>query len=383
MEINRSQLRKSHYIYLPILATLATIISHSYNLLPDGISLSEIPFLFDIALQIAAIIVMVKFNVQKGLKLYILCIFVGHTYFTIIHLETVYQDLLGFTISAIFLVVFSTFVFTEPGSYILAIANFLLLSVVYTTSELYPTKYALIHLLYISLTYLITFEAKRLLNSLHNDKLNSLKRSQLMALEILGKVSEIKDSETDLHLKRVEVLICELVRALMNTKRFREYLTDKYLEDISSAAYLHDIGKIGISDSILNKPGKLTNEEFALIKQHTIIGYDLLLEAKKKLKEETLYTLALEIARHHHERYDGNGYPDGLSGEEIPLSARIMAIVDVYDALTSKRPYKEAFSHKEALRIIEKDSGSHFDPYISRVFLDIEAQILLKLQQLS
>ncbi|MCD4744135.1 MAG: HD domain-containing protein, partial [Desulfobacteraceae bacterium] len=138
--------------------------------------------------------------------------------------------------------------------------------------------------------------------------------------------------------------------------------------DIYQSSILHDIGKVGIKDSILLKPGKLTEEEFETIKHHTIIGGDAISSIELQIKVRSFLTLARDIAYSHHERWDGSGYPKGLKGEAIPLSARITAVADVYDALTSERPYKKAFSHQKSMDIIISDSGKHFDPNIIEAF---------------
>jgi len=138
---------------------------------------------------------------------------------------------------------------------------------------------------------------------------------------------------------------------------------------------LHDIGKVGIPDSILLKPGKLSAEEYEMMKKHTIIGADTLAEVRDKYPDNRFLKLGISIARYHHERWDGTGYPEGLSGTAIPLSARIMAIVDVYDALRSNRVYKEAYSHEESLSIIKEGRNKHFDPVIVDVFVENEAEI--------
>jgi putative two-component system response regulator len=142
------------------------------------------------------------------------------------------------------------------------------------------------------------------------------------------------------------------------------------------AAPLHDIGKVGIPDSILLKPGKLTPEEFEIMKTHTIIGENTLLDLKQRYSGYRFLELAVNIARHHHERWDGTGYPDGLSGQSIPLSARIMAVADTYDALRSKRVYKDAISHNDSVEVIRQSSGTHFDPEIVEVFIECENEII-------
>jgi putative two-component system response regulator len=142
-----------------------------------------------------------------------------------------------------------------------------------------------------------------------------------------------------------------------------------FLESIYKASPLHDIGKVGISDAILLKPGKLTNEEFEIMKTHVDIGYQTLLRIGQRYKNNAFLKMGLDITRYHHEKWDGSGYPLGLSGDDIPLSARIMAISDVYDALRSKRVYKAAYSHEKSCVIMAEAKGRHFDPRLVDIFL--------------
>jgi len=158
------------------------------------------------------------------------------------------------------------------------------------------------------------------------------------------------------------------------SKTYKGYIDKKYISNIYHSSPLHDIGKVGISDQILLKPGKLTLQEFDIMKSHTIIGGKTLEDAEKQLKNKTKSFLSMgkNIAYCHHEKWDGSGYPFGLKETEIPLSARIVALADVYDALTSKRVYKEAMSHTVARDIIVQSSGKHFDPTVVEAFLKLE-----------
>ncbi|MDH5511415.1 MAG: HD domain-containing protein, partial [Nitrospinota bacterium] len=151
-------------------------------------------------------------------------------------------------------------------------------------------------------------------------------------------------------------------------------LTDEVVELLYKSAPLHDIGKVGVPDAILLKPGKLTAEEFEIMKKHAALGADAIIRAEEKLDagEVSFLRYARQIAYGHHEKWDGSGYPEGLKGEQIPLAARLMAIADVYDALISKRVYKEAFSHDKAREIIVEGRGGHFDPELVDAFLAIE-----------
>ena len=150
---------------------------------------------------------------------------------------------------------------------------------------------------------------------------------------------------------------------------YKGYITAEYIEDIYHSSILHDIGKVGIPDAVLLKPGKLTPDEFEVIKGHSLLGGNVLTEIEIKIKGQTFLTLGKEIAYYHHEKWDGTGYPKGLKGENIPLSARLVAAADVYDALTSNRIYKKAFAHEKAREIIMSRKGKHFDPDVADSFL--------------
>lgn len=192
----------------------------------------------------------------------------------------------------------------------------------------------------------------------------------------LVKLSESREYSTGEHVVRVAELCSLLTDKIRCREKYREYINDDYVECMFKAAPLHDIGKVGIPDSILLKPGKLTPEEFEIMKTHTIIGENTLLDLKQRYSGYRFLELAVNIARHHHERWDGTGYPDGLSGQSIPLSARIMAVADTYDALRSKRVYKDAISHNDSVEVIRQSSGTHFDPEIVEVFIECENEII-------
>jgi len=198
---------------------------------------------------------------------------------------------------------------------------------------------------------------------------NETKKATIVGL---AKLAEHRDTNTGEHLNRIQYYTTILCRELANKKEYRDYITVEYIEDMRMSSILHDIGKVGIQDAILLKPGKLTNEEFYEIRQHPIIGGQVIEEIEKNIKGRSLYMLGREIAFYHHEKWNGTGYPEGLSKEEIPLSARIIALVDVYDALTSDRPYKKAYSHDVARNIIIKGRNTHFNPQIVDAFLEIE-----------
>jgi len=204
-------------------------------------------------------------------------------------------------------------------------------------------------------------ERRELENKLHN----------VRAATILGlaKLAEYRNKETGAHLERIREYAKIIAREMAGLPDYEDYITEKYIDDIYQSSILHDIGKVGIQDSVLLKPGKLNAEEFDIIKRHTVLGGDALAEIESRTEGKSFLTLGTVIAYYHHEKWDGTGYPDGLKGEDIPLSARIVAIGDVYDALTSKRFYKEAFTHEKSREIIISLKGSHFDPDVVDAFL--------------
>lgn len=188
----------------------------------------------------------------------------------------------------------------------------------------------------------------------------------------LAKLAESRDELTSGHLSRVGELSYILAKEI-NSELYNKNNSDKItvLESIKLSSILHDIGKISISDKILNKPGKLTKEEFEIIKTHTSIGAETLKSIGNESIKNDFVVMGIEIAKYHHEKWDGSGYPTGLSGKDIPFSARIIAIIDVYDSLISKRPYKEKFSKEKSISIIEVGRGNHFDPEIADIFIRI------------
>jgi len=196
----------------------------------------------------------------------------------------------------------------------------------------------------------------------------NLERTQGAAIRSLARLAEYRDAETGFHLQR----ICEYTRLIATQVHLRApysfRISQEYANDISLSVMLHDIGKVSIPDQILLKPGKLDPQEWETMKKHTLFGWEVLHKADQELGAQSFLTLASSIALSHHERYDGKGYPKGTAGEQIHLSARIAAIADVYDALTSNRPYKEAWSHERAVEEIVGQSGSQFDPALVEIF---------------
>lgn len=213
-----------------------------------------------------------------------------------------------------------------------------------------------------------------------NEQLNHTENATIFALAYQA---EMRDNSTGKHLERTAQYLRILAEQVAKSNRYPDYLTAEYITDLHKSAPLHDIGKVGVPDSILKKKGKLSEEEFECIKSHCIMGASTLKIAEEKVAFQSFLTMACTIARSHHEKWNGKGYPDGLRGEQIPLSARMMAIADVYDALRSERCYKEAYSHDKALEIIVAERGKHFDPRIVDAFLAVEQEILQVSQQLA
>ncbi|MBT8349734.1 MAG: HD domain-containing protein, partial [Deltaproteobacteria bacterium] len=198
---------------------------------------------------------------------------------------------------------------------------------------------------------------------------NQLHTARAATILGLAKLAEYRDKGTGEHLERIREYAKMIASQMAGLPNYKDYITAKYIDDIFQSSILHDIGKVGIKDSVLLKPGKLDPEEFNIIKRHTILGGDAIAEIESQIEGRSFLVLGKEIAYHHHEKWDGTGYPDGLKGDEIPLSARMVAIADVYDALTTKRFYKDAFTHEKSRDIIIDLKGSHFDPDVVDAFL--------------
>lgn len=196
---------------------------------------------------------------------------------------------------------------------------------------------------------------------------------QDVTIHALASLAETRDNETGNHIRRTQHYVRMLAQHLSSQPRFAAKLTDNYILGLFKSAPLHDIGKVGIPDSILLKPGKLTEAEFEIMKTHTTLGRDALERAEKELGTSVEFlSIAKEIAHSHQEKYDGSGYPQGLAGDAIPLAARLMAVADVYDALISRRVYKEPFSHEKSVEIMRLGRGTHFDPDVFDAFLVLQ-----------
>jgi response regulator RpfG family c-di-GMP phosphodiesterase len=202
-----------------------------------------------------------------------------------------------------------------------------------------------------------------------NRQLIKTERATILALAYQA---ELRDMETGKHLERTAHYVRLLAEELSKLPKYQTYLTPSYITDLAKSAPLHDIGKVAIPDSILKKPGKLTLEEFEIIKKHCEYGLKVLKIADEMLDFRSYLKIAIQIVSTHHEKWNGTGYPLSLKGDSIPLSGRIMALADVYDALRSDRCYKKACSHQETRMIISQEKGKHFDPEIVDVFSSIE-----------
>ena len=193
---------------------------------------------------------------------------------------------------------------------------------------------------------------------------------QDVTIQAMASLAETRDNETGNHIRRTQHYVKVLAEQLRDHPRFRHFLNDETIRLLFKSAPLHDIGKIGIPDHILLKPGRFTPEEFEIMKTHTTLGRDAIQRAEDQLGIEVDFlSLAKEIAYSHQEKWDGSGYPQALAGDDIPISARLMAVADVYDALISRRVYKQGMPHEEAVEIIRQGRGSHFDPDICDAFL--------------
>lgn len=199
------------------------------------------------------------------------------------------------------------------------------------------------------------------------EQAKELKETNTAIIETLSTAIEFRDCESGEHVKRIRTL----TEMILYELRHEGYpLTENQIQAISDAAIMHDVGKIAIPDKILNKPGKLTSEEFEIMKQHTIWGCELL-NSVERLRKSEIYQYAYDICRHHHERYDGNGYPDGLKGDEISIWAQVVSIADVYDALVNERVYKAAYTHQEAMSMINNGECGIFNPSLLKKFNEI------------
>jgi len=217
-------------------------------------------------------------------------------------------------------------------------------------------------------------EAKLRVYSEHLEELVEIKVKEIYAAQVatihaLVKSAEARDDDTGAHIERTSEYCRLIAEKAFEAGVYRDIIGPDYAENLAKASPLHDIGKVGIPDAILLKPGRLSSEEFEIMKTHATIGYETLASVEKSYPGNAFLRLGMEIAKDHHQKWDGSGYMGGLSREGIPLPARVMALSDVYDALRSKRVYKEGFSHQKAVDIIVQGRGNHFDPVLVDIFL--------------
>ncbi len=224
---------------------------------------------------------------------------------------------------------------------------------------------------------IMLYSRQHILKHMVSEQIYHKERNNRLMVEILSNIVEFRNGESGLHVLHIRIITEYLLKELRRQGLYE--LTDEDISLISTASALHDIGKIAIDEHILNKPGRLTPEEFEIMKTHSLVGYQML--SKLTIREsEPLLKAAKEICRWHHERYDGRGYPDGLKGDEIPLSAQVVSIADVYDALTSERVYKSAFSHEKAMTMILNGECGSFNPKILQCFTGIAESLKPELE---
>ncbi len=207
------------------------------------------------------------------------------------------------------------------------------------------------------------------------ERTRQLQTTQDVTIQSLSALAETRDNETGNHIIRTQNYLELLAVELRKTEKYALFMTEATINLLKKSAPLHDIGKVGIPDRILLKPGKLEDDEFEIMKKHTIYGYEALLKAEKQLGTNTFLHHARELAYSHHEKWNGSGYPRGLRGDDIPIEGRLMAVADVYDALISKRVYKPPFTHTKAVNIIVEGKGNHFDPDIVDAFLRVSEAV--------
>jgi len=217
-------------------------------------------------------------------------------------------------------------------------------------------------------------EYRRDLERMVHEQTMEIRQTRDIALLTLAKLAESRDNATGQHLERMAAYSRRLAEHLA-CGPYAGQIAEDFVDDLFKSSPLHDIGKVGIPDSILRKPGPLDEGERAVMRTHPKIGGDTLRKVIEKFRGNSFLTMGMEIAYHHHEHWSGGGYPHGLAGESIPLAARIVAVADAYDAITSERPYKASYEHGEAVRLIAVDRGRHFDPVVVDAFLACEGEL--------
>ncbi len=213
-----------------------------------------------------------------------------------------------------------------------------------------------------------------ILENIVRERTSEIMATQDITIRMAASLAETRDNDTGNHIIRTQMYVKKLAEKLSMESKYRSQLDDKTIDLLVKSSPLHDIGKIGVTDRVLLKPGRLDDNEFTEMKMHTVFGYNALLKAEKEMKSDSFLTISREIAYTHHEKWNGTGYPQGLKGEDIPLSGRIMAVADVYDALVTRRIYKPPVSHDEAVSIMCEGRGTHFDPVLTDCFLQINGE---------
>ncbi len=238
-------------------------------------------------------------------------------------------------------------------------------------------------------THLLNKESKDILKNKNNyleeevqKRTEQMSQLQDVTIQAMASLAETRDQETGNHIRRTQLYVKLLATILSGKEKYKQILTPEVINIYYKSAPLHDIGKVGIPDNVLLKPARLTAEEFEIMKSHTVFGRNAIETAESALGQtDSFLQTAKEISHYHHEKWDGSGYPEGLKGEDIPLSARLMAIADVYDALISRRVYKDAMEHSDAIAIMKEGRGSHFDPELLDEFLAQESAFFKISQQ--
>jgi len=210
-----------------------------------------------------------------------------------------------------------------------------------------------------------------ILEEMVRERTTELVVTQNVTIQCMASLAETRDNETGGHIRRTQNYVQILAEELSQKTEYRDFLDRRTIDELYKSTPLHDIGKVGVPDSILLKPGKLNEQEFSEMKKHTRFGKEAIETAEKQLGTNSFLRYAKEIAYSHHEKWDGTGYPEGLSGQSIPLFGRLMAVADVYDALISRRVYKPPLPHSRSVRIIMEGSGTHFDPDLADVFMSV------------
>lgn len=212
-------------------------------------------------------------------------------------------------------------------------------------------------------------------DNLSIDELAESLYAHRVALFAVATLAELRESETESHLLRVQHYVRALCKKMATKSEYSAQISEKYVQTLCNSIFIYDLGTVGVPDRILLKPGRLTDDELAIMRTHTTLGYEAIVRAEKTMGKSTQrLNIAKELTLSHQEKWNGKGYPQGLAGTQIPLSARIVALADVYDALITQKVYKDGMSHEAAVKVIAGERGSHFDPNITDAFLEIQEE---------